>query len=141
MSFHLATTTLVVRDYDEAIAFYTQQLGFELTEDSDRGNGKRWVTLRAGTGAELLLAKAVTPEQESRIGNQTGGRVFLFLETDDIAHDYGLFTSRGVRFLEEPRHEPYGTVAVFVDLYGNKIDLIQSKTNTKTEGLNPSARI
>lgn len=136
MPIRLATVTLVVRDYDEAIAFYTQILGFELTEDSDRGSGKRWVTVRAGTGAELLLAKAVTPEQESRIGNQTGGRVFLFLETDNFARDYKLFTSRGVRFLEEPRNEPYGTVAVFVDLYGNKIDLIQ----TKTAELNSAAR-
>jgi predicted enzyme related to lactoylglutathione lyase len=127
MPIRLATVALVVRDYDEAIAYYTQKIGFELTEDSDQGNGKRWVTVRAGTGAELLLAKAVTPEQESRIGNQTGGRVFLFLETDDFARDYKLFTSRGVKFLEEPRHEPYGTVAVFVDLYGNKFDLIESE--------------
>lgn len=124
----LATVALVVRDYDEAIAFYTQTLGFELTEDSDRGNGKRWVTVRAGTGLELLLAKAVTLEQESRIGNQTGGRVFLFLETDDFARDHKLFTGRGVRFLEQPREELYGTVAVFVDLYGNRFDLIQTKT-------------
>lgn len=128
MPIRLATVALVVRDYDEAIAFYTQKLGFELTEDSDRGKGKRWVTVRAGTGLELLLAKAVTPEQESRIGNQTGGRVFLFLETDDFTRDHKLFTCRGVRFLEEPRKEPYGTVAVFVDLYGNKFDLIQTKT-------------
>lgn len=128
MPIRLATVAIVVRDYDEAIVFYTQKLGFELTEDSDRGNGKRWVTVRAGAGMELLLAKAVTPEQESRIGNQTGGRVFLFLETDDFARDYKLFTSRGVTFLEEPREEPYGTVAVFVDLYGNKFDLIQTKT-------------
>jgi catechol 2,3-dioxygenase-like lactoylglutathione lyase family enzyme len=136
MPIRLATVAVVVRDYDEAIAFYTQKLGFELTEDSDRGNGKRWVTVRAGTGAELLLAKAITPEQESRIGNQTGGRVFLFLETDDFARDYKLFTSRGVRFLEEPREESYGTVAVFVDLYGNKFDLIQ----TKTAEVNSAAR-
>jgi catechol 2,3-dioxygenase-like lactoylglutathione lyase family enzyme len=128
MPIRLATVAVVIRDYDEAIAYYTQKLGFELTEDSDCGNGKRWVTVRAGTGIELLLAKAVTPEQESRIGNQTGGRVFLFLETDDFARDYELFTSRGVRFLEEPRQEQYGTVAVFVDLYGNKFDLIQTKT-------------
>ena len=131
MSIRLATVALVVRDYDEAIAFYTQKLGFELTEDSDRGHGKRWVTVRAGTGMELLLAKAVTPEQESRIGNQTGGRVFLFLETDDFTRDHKLFTSRGVRFLEEPRQEPYGTVAVFVDLYGNKFDLLESKADCR----------
>lgn len=136
MPIRVALVALVVRDYDEAIAFYTQKLGFELTEDSDRGNGKRWVTVRAESGMGLLLAKAVTPEQETRIGNQTGGRVFLFLETDDFARDYERFTSRGVTFLEESRHEPYGTVAVFVDLYGNKIDLIQ----TKAEGCNPSAR-
>jgi catechol 2,3-dioxygenase-like lactoylglutathione lyase family enzyme len=137
MPIRLATVAVVIRDYDEAIAYYTQKLGFELTEDSDCGNGKRWVTVRAGTGAELLLAKAVTPEQESRIGNQTGNRVFLFLETDDFARDYKLFTSRGVRFLEEARHELYGTVAVFVDLYGNKFDLIETR-KMKAEGLAPS---
>ena len=125
MPLHLTTIALVVRDYDEAIAFYTQMLGFTLVEHTDLGNGKRWVRVKAGQGAELLLAKAVTPEQESRIGNQAGGRVFLFLETDDFNRDYQLFQSRGVHFLESPRREPYGTVAVFVDLYGSKFDLIE----------------
>ena len=124
MPLHLTATTLVVRDYDEAIAFYTQQLGFELVENMDVGNGKRWVKVRAGQGGELLLAKAVTSEQQSRIGNQTGGRVFLFLETVDFDRDYQLFHSRGITFLEQPRNEVYGKVAVMVDLYGNKIDLI-----------------
>jgi catechol 2,3-dioxygenase-like lactoylglutathione lyase family enzyme len=128
MSVQLAALTLVVRDYDEAIACYTQQLGFELVEDTDLGNGKRWVKVQAGQGGELLLAKAVTPEQQSRIGNQTGGRVFLFLETDDFDRDYQLFRSRGVTFLEEPRNEAYGKVAVLMDLYGNKIDLIGRKS-------------
>jgi catechol 2,3-dioxygenase-like lactoylglutathione lyase family enzyme len=119
--------TLVVRDYDEAIRFYTDVLGFTLVEDEDRGNGKRWVRVSAGGGAELLLTRAVTPEQESRIGNQTGGRVFLVFETDDFERDYSLFRSRGVTVLESPRVEPYGTVVVIADLYGNKIDLIESK--------------
>ena len=107
MPLHLTTIALVVRDYDEAIAFYTQMLGFTLVEHTDLGNGKRWVRVKAGQGAELLLAKAVTPEQESRIGNQAGGRVFLFLETDDFNRDYQLFQSRGVHFLESPRREPW----------------------------------
>jgi catechol 2,3-dioxygenase-like lactoylglutathione lyase family enzyme len=125
---------LVVRDYDEAIAFFTQKLGFELIEDSaskDRlGRDKRWVLVAplGSRGTQLLLARASSPEEESRIGNQTGGRVFLFLHTDDFWRDYGAMTERGVKFCRPPREEPYGTVAVFEDLYGNKWDLLQLKT-------------
>ena len=120
---------LVVRDYDEAIAFYTQALGFDLIEDSDRGDGKRWVLVapRGGSGTRLLLAKATTPEQVARIGDQTGGRVFLFLDTDDFERDHAAMTARGVKFREAPRYEDYGTVAVFEDLYGNGWDLLQLK--------------
>ncbi len=122
--------SLMVREYDEAIAFFTQVLGFALVEDSaaiDReGNSKRWVLARpAGSrGPDLLLARASTPEEESRIGNQTGGRVFLFLHTDDFWKDYREMALRGVKFVRLPR-EPYGTVAVFEDLYGNQWDLLQ----------------
>jgi catechol 2,3-dioxygenase-like lactoylglutathione lyase family enzyme len=120
---------LLVRDYDEAIDFYTRALGFEVLEDSPRGNGKRWVRVGpAGNGgAALLLARAATPEQEIAIGNQSGGRVFLFIETDDFARDYARMQSEGVRFTEQPRQEAYGTVVVFLDLYGNKWDLIERK--------------
>lgn len=127
MTQHLAAIALVVRDYDEALDFYVGKLGFELIEDSKMSDTKRWV-LVAPPGAKemrLLLAKADHPEQKTRIGNQAGGRVFLFLHTDDFQRDYETYRTRGVRFLEAPRHEPYGTVAVFVDLYGNKWDLIQ----------------
>lgn len=119
--------SLVVPDYDEAIAYYTQTLGFELLEDSPRENGKRWVVVKpvGNCSASLLLAKAANDQQKSSIGNQTGGRVFLFLHTDDFWRDYHLYQSRGVEFLYEPRQEEYGTVAVFVDRYGNKWDLIQ----------------
>ena len=129
----LGYVALVVRDYDEAIAFFTQKLGFELVEDSaskDRlGREKRWVLVApAGSrGTRLLLARASTPEEVSRTGNQTGGRVFLFLHTDDFWRDYRLMEARGVKFLELPREETYGTVAVFEDLYGNKWDLLQLK--------------
>jgi catechol 2,3-dioxygenase-like lactoylglutathione lyase family enzyme len=124
---------LVVRDYDEAIAFFTESLGFELIEDSlstDRsGQSKRWVLVapRGSRGTSLLLAKASTHEEEQCIGNQTAGRVFLFLHTDDFWRDYRTMTSRGVRFVREPKEEPYGTVAVFEDLYGNRWDLLQRK--------------
>jgi len=123
---NLTAITLVVRDYDEAIAFYTRVLGFELIEDTPLDELKRWVRVRpAGSrGTDLLLARAATPEQASRIGNQTGGRVFLFLHTDDFAGDVDRYRARGVRFVREPRHEPYGDVAVFEDLYGNLWDLI-----------------
>jgi catechol 2,3-dioxygenase-like lactoylglutathione lyase family enzyme len=129
MTQKLGYVALVVRDYDEAITFYTQSLGFQLIEDTDLGGGKRWVRVRppGSNGTDLLLAKAVNPEQASRIGNQTGGRVFLFLHTDDFWRDYQAMTERGVKFHENPREEGYGTVAVFEDLYGNKWDLLQLK--------------
>jgi catechol 2,3-dioxygenase-like lactoylglutathione lyase family enzyme len=120
----LRRLALVVRDYDEAIAFYVGVLGFELLEDTSLGGDKRWVRVRAPGGGELLLARAVTGDQRTRVGNQTGDRVFLFVETDDFEADHARLLARGVRFLEAPRRESYGTVAVFVDLYGNKIDLI-----------------
>lgn len=124
----LTATAVLVRDYDEAIAFYAGVLGGELVEDTDQGGGKRWVVVRLpGAGATLVLARAVTGEQRARIGDQTGGRVFLFVTTDDFARDHVALAERGVRFLEAPRHEPYGTVAVFVDLYGNKLDLIERR--------------
>src|SRR5437016_1401828 len=125
----LGYVALVVRDYDEAIAFYTQSLQFQLIEDTDLGNGKRWVRVKppGSDGTDLLLARAVHPEQSSRIGNQTGGRVFLFLHTDDFWRDYQEMTARGVKFREEPQQEAYGTVAVFEDLYGNKWDLLEPK--------------
>ena len=125
----LGCVTLLVRDYDEAINFYTKILRFDLIEDTALGKGKRWVLVAPANSQEtrLLLAKATTPEQESRIGNQTGGRVFLFLHTDDFWRDYRDMKSRGVAFREEPREEVYGTVAVFEDLYGNKWDLLELK--------------
>ena len=118
---------LVVRDYDEAIAFYVDRLGFHLIEDSDLGGGKRWVLVApsATDGPRLLLAKAKDDRQAARVGDQTGGRVFLFLHTDDFERDHHVLQERGVRFREEPRHEPYGKVAVFEDLYGNLWDLIE----------------
>lgn len=118
---------LVVRDYDEAIDFYTRALGFELIEDTALGDGKRWVLVApsSGSGTSILLARATGDAQLSRVGDQTGGRVFLFLHTDDFRRDYRLFESRGVRFVREPREETYGTVAVFEDLYGNRWDLLE----------------
>lgn len=122
----LSLTALLVREYDEAIAFFVDKLGFELREDTPLADGKRWVIV-APRGAEsgLLLARAVDDRQNRAIGDQSGGRVFLFLETDDFARDHLAFTHQGVRFLEPPRHEPYGIVAVFEDLYGNRWDLVQ----------------
>ena len=140
MAIRVARVALLVREYDEAIAFYRDKLGFRLLEDTDLGGGKRWVRMapegpaaevllaRAGSAAEVLLAQTVTPEQTARIGDQSGGRVFLFIETDDFARDHAAMLARGVRFLEAPRREAYGMVAVFVDLYGNKMDLIQPVT-------------
>jgi len=127
----LGYVSVVVRNYDEAIAFFTGILGFTLIEDTPLGNGKRWVLVRPpnSQGTSLLLARAVNSEQDGRIGNQTGGRVFLFLHTDDFWRDYEVFRKRGVKFREEPRNESYGTVAVFEDLYGNKWDLLQLKEN------------
>jgi catechol 2,3-dioxygenase-like lactoylglutathione lyase family enzyme len=123
----LATVALVVRDYDEAVRWYTDKLGLALAEDVDLGGGKRWVALAGSGGARLLLAKAEGERQASRIGDQTGGRVFLFLETDDFARDHKAMLAKGVVFKDEPRHEAYGTVAVFADLYGNVWDLIEPK--------------
>ena len=119
---------LVVRDYDEAIAFYTQTLHFTLLEDTYQPEqDKRWVVIAppGSQGTTILLARASTPEQEAFIGNQTGGRVFLFLNTDDFWRDYHEMISRGVTFIREPKHAPYGMVAVFEDLYGNRWDLLQ----------------
>jgi catechol 2,3-dioxygenase-like lactoylglutathione lyase family enzyme len=124
----LALVSLVVRDYDEALAFYVGKLEFDLVEDTFiPEQSKRWVVVSPHGAAEsrLLLAKASSPEQESRIGAQTGGRVFLFLHTDDFRRDYDLYRSRGVEFVRPPRVEPYGTVAVFRDLYGNLWDLVE----------------
>ncbi len=127
MAHSIASLALVVRDYDEAIAFFTDALRFTLVEDTPLGGGKRWVVVApaASTGASLLLAKAATPEQLGRVGDQTGGRVFLFLHTDDFWDDTNHMRSRGVQFIEQPRHESYGLVVVFLDLYGNKWDLVQ----------------
>jgi catechol 2,3-dioxygenase-like lactoylglutathione lyase family enzyme len=119
---------LVVRDYDEAIHFYVNVLGFSLIEDRViPAQGKRWVVVapRGSIGSRLLLARAVDDEQASRIGNQTGGRVFLFLYTDDFWRDYHAYKARGIIFVREPKAESYGTVAVFKDLYGNLWDLLQ----------------
>ncbi|MEI8132806.1 MAG: type II toxin-antitoxin system death-on-curing family toxin [Leptolinea sp.] len=123
----IANITLVIPNYDEAIAYYTSILGFDLLEDTPRGNGKRWVRVAppGSTGTGLLLAQAASPNQESRIGDQTGGRVFLFLQTDDFWRDYATFQDNGVEFEEDPRTEDYGIVAVFKDCYGNRWDLLQ----------------
>ncbi|MGB5131684.1 MAG: VOC family protein [Steroidobacteraceae bacterium] len=122
---HISSIALLVRDYDEAIRFFTQALRFVLLEDEHRGGGKRWVRVSPSAGgAALLLARAVTPEQERAVGNQSGSRVFMFLHTDDFHADFEHMKTHGVRFTESPRHESYGTVVVFLDLYGNKWDLI-----------------
>ena len=122
----LGAVSLLVRDYDEAIAFYVGTLGFELSEDTDLGGGKRWVRVTPKGGeTSLLLARATTDAQLARVGDQAGSRVWLFLETDDFARDHAAWTAAGVVFREAPRHEPYGVVAVFEDLYGNAWDLIQ----------------
>lgn len=123
----LAAITLVVDDYDRAIRFYTEVMGFQLLEDRALSAEKRWVRVAppGGDGCCLLLARAVDEEQRSRIGNQTGGRVFLFLHSDDFARDYDRLRFRGVQFVREPVREEYGTVAVFADLYGNLWDLIE----------------
>jgi catechol 2,3-dioxygenase-like lactoylglutathione lyase family enzyme len=130
MAQHIGHVTVVVDDYDRAIAWYTEVLGFGLAADRPLGAGKRWV-LVAPPGAgrtSLLLAKADGPDQAAHVGDQTGGRVFLFLMTDDFARDHAAFEARGVEFLEAPREESYGTVAVFKDLYGNKWDLLQLRS-------------
>ncbi|QFQ95179.1 VOC family protein [Streptomyces phaeolivaceus] len=132
----IALVALVVDDYDEAIRFYTEALGFTLAEDESRPDGSRWVVVEPGSGGPgsaapgggLLLARAKNDAQRARVGDQTGGRVGFFLHTDDFARDHARMRAAGVRFLEEPRHEPYGSVAVFEDLYGNRWDLLQPAT-------------
>jgi catechol 2,3-dioxygenase-like lactoylglutathione lyase family enzyme len=124
----LAHTALVVRDYDEAIAWFTGKLGFTLIEDSYQPEqDKRWVLVAppGGSGTSLLLARAATPEQETFIGNQAGGRVFLFLQTDDFDRDFAAYIAAGITFIRPPAVQPYGKVAVFLDLYGNKWDLVE----------------
>jgi len=123
----ITTVSVLVADYDEAIAWYTQKLGFRLIEDTPLGPGKRWVVVGPEGGVRLLLAQASGAAQQAAIGNQSGGRVFLFLETDDFDRDHAAMLSRGVEFRETPRREAYGTVAVFSDLHGNLWDLIEPK--------------
>ena len=127
MKRRIALTTLLVADYDAAIDWYTRALGFRLFEDRPLGDGKRWVQIGPGTAddASLLLAQPADDAQRARIGDQTGGRVDHFLYTDDFERDHASMTAAGVTFLEAPRVEPYGTVAVFVDLYGTKWDLLE----------------
>ena len=129
MSPSIALVTLLVHDYDEAIEFFVQSLGFQLLEDTALDGGKRWVRVapRGSNGTALLLARATTGEQEAGIGRQAGGRVCLFLHTDDFRRDHDAMSARGVRFVETPRDEPYGMVAVFEDLYGNRWDLIEPR--------------
>ena len=127
MTQRIGAVTLVVDDYDAAIAYYTQVLGFELLENAARGGRKRWVLVapRHSGGTALLLAQAANAAQRARIGDQTGGRVGFFLQTDDFRRDHAAFSARGVRFTESPRIEDYGIVAVFEDLYGNRWDLLE----------------
>jgi catechol 2,3-dioxygenase-like lactoylglutathione lyase family enzyme len=129
LSQHLARIALLVRDYDEAIAYYCGVLGFRLLEDASLGASKRWVVVSppGATETAFILARAATPEQESAVGRQGGGRVFLFLHTDDFARDYAACLSRGVTFIEAPRDEVYGRVVVFEDVYGNRWDLVQPR--------------
>ena len=121
----LGLVTYVAREYDEAIGFFVGKLGFTLVEDTDMGGGKRWVVVSAGDGASLLIARADGEQQVASVGNQTGGRVGFFLQTDNFDRDFAEWTARGVKFHEQPRREVYGTVAVFEDVYGNTWDLIQ----------------
>ena len=125
----IGSITLLVRDYDEAIAYFTKKLGFALLEDTPQERGKRWVRVAPpGKGAALLLARAATPEQLAQVGKQAAGRVFLFLETDNFQRDYEAMRSSGVIFEEAPRVEAYGTVAVFRDLCGNRWDLLEMRS-------------
>jgi len=127
MTQQLAALALLVHDYDEAIAYYTGVLGFDLVQDTPLTPDKRWVEVRppGGAGSALVLARAANEMQRAQVGLQAGGRVFLFLHTDDFHRDYDAYLARGVDFTESPRHEPHGTVVVFRDLYGNLWDLIQ----------------
>ncbi|QCQ99667.1 VOC family protein [Brevundimonas sp. SGAir0440] len=125
----IGAISLLVHDYDAAVAFYVGKLGFDLSEDTDRGGGKRWVRVTPKGGeTSLLLARATTDAQKAQVGNQAGGRVWLFLETDDLMRDHDAWLAAGVRFRETPRHETYGKVVVFEDLYGNAWDLIEPAT-------------
>ena len=136
MKQHVGLTAVVVEDYDDAIAFYTEKLGFELIDDTYQpAQDKRWVVVAppGASESQILLARAVGDEQLSRVGNQTGGRVFLFLYTDDFWRDYEAYTDRGVEFVREPKTEEYGTVAVFRDLYGNLWDLLQVSDANKSD--------
>jgi len=135
----LGHVALVVREYDEALAFFTGTLNFRVIEDTRMSEDKRWVLVAppGSQGTSLLLARAATPEQVSRIGNQTGGRVFLFLHTDDFWRDYNEMTARKVKFTRPPSEELYGTVAVFEDLYGNLWDLLQLKVGNVRAALRP----
>lgn len=129
---HLGAVSLLVRDYDEAIAFFVGKLGFELSEDTDMGGGKRWVRVTPKGGrTSLLLARATTDAQRAAVGRQAGDRVWLFLETDDLIRDHAAWTAAGVKFRETPRQESYGKVVVFQDLYGNAWDLIEPARETK----------
>ena len=121
----LALTTLLVRDYDEAIDWYTRVLGFRLVADEDQGGGKRWIEIAADGGSGLLLAKAKKPEEVAAVGNQHGGRVAYFLHVDDFDASFSHLADHGIQFDEQPRTEPYGKVVVFRDLYGNRWDLIE----------------
>ena len=125
----IGNIAIVVDDYDEAIEFYTKKLRFQLVEDTKLSEGKRWVQIspQNSNGTNLLLAKASSKEQTLAVGNQAGGRVFLFLQTNDFWRDYNYMKTQGVEFLEEPRTEEYATVVVFIDLYGNKWDLLELK--------------
>ena len=131
MKQHIGAVTYVVRDYDEAKDWFATKLGFEVIEDTQLSDDKRWLLVAppGGSPTRLLLARAASPEQDAHIGDQTGGRVFLFLHTDDFERDHREFGARGVKFIEAPRQEAYGMVAVFEDLYGNRWDLLQRKTS------------
>lgn len=131
----ISCASLLVRDYAEAIRFFVGRVGFELVEDRDLGDGKRWVRVKppGATGASLVLAKAVGADQQALVGRQAGGRVAFFLETSDFDREYERMRSAGVRFCEEPRNEEYGKVAVWLDLCGNRWDLVQSKRRVVIE--------
>ena len=128
MALKIATVSLLVDSYERGIAFYRDVLGLTLAQDTSLGGGKRWVVVTGADGARLLLAQADGPAQIAAIGNQTGGRVGFFLETDDFERDHARLVEAGVTFLESPRHEAYGSVAVFEDPFGNKWDLIEPRT-------------
>lgn len=134
----LVYVTIVVRDYDEAVKFYTEKMNFDLVEDTKLSDTKRWILVspKNSKGCCLLLAKAVNEEQQKFIGNQTGGRVFLFLHTDNFQEDYNRLKNNGVKFIENPREEKYGTVVVFEDIYGNKWDLMQLRDGEKIPRIN-----